>query len=523
MNFCRTEIYAGTPLEARLRREGRLRGDYWGYDYTIADPRAQQLFEIVYPVFADRNYGERAVHHQTMSVDYEYQLLAHFFGGHRALRRRVKDYVVAVNSNTCDYLEEIVRAVREGGGRDSWRDLVASLKARMLADNEQFIEIGSALLREIRTAALQTASQTRRRWLGEVVAVGLAASLGLSADAHARGTEPFEEAPDEPRPNGDPRLIRDQVAKELLPRILEILGEPCGLELSIEINDKGAVSQFYGWVQGQRDAGPLPLNWPDFSGLEFKQPGVGDKPYTLTFSAGEVRAAMEAAGITRQPAPPLRDQVAAKLVRHVREILREPCEVEVHLDFYATRPGASCDIHKLDPKALVAVLRFPRIVLRDVQDGSYDLKFSAEEVKAVMEAGRRPPLGDPALVERDFNRVVLRDLARRIDPPRDIQVELWVDDQGKVSRFAIRGLELPEEAKKGLDARVRQLSFPDPKARGRRFVLPYSAAQIQRAGWDTYKTERVPQPRIRPVPRELETHPSEMAPAPPKAKEYPPR
>ncbi|MEI8257282.1 MAG: cobalamin-dependent protein [Deltaproteobacteria bacterium] len=33
MNFCRTEVYAGTPLERKLRREGRLRGDFWGHDY----------------------------------------------------------------------------------------------------------------------------------------------------------------------------------------------------------------------------------------------------------------------------------------------------------------------------------------------------------------------------------------------------------------------------------------------------------------------------------------------------------
>ena len=37
MNFCRTEIYAGTPLELKLRREGRLLGDYWGYGYRICE------------------------------------------------------------------------------------------------------------------------------------------------------------------------------------------------------------------------------------------------------------------------------------------------------------------------------------------------------------------------------------------------------------------------------------------------------------------------------------------------------
>ena len=79
MNFCRTEIYAGTPLEARLRRQGRLRGDFWGYDYRMADPQAQEVFEVVYPAFTERNFGEHGLHHLAMAVDYEHQLLAHFF------------------------------------------------------------------------------------------------------------------------------------------------------------------------------------------------------------------------------------------------------------------------------------------------------------------------------------------------------------------------------------------------------------------------------------------------------------
>lgn len=68
MNFCRTEVYAGTPLEQRLRARGRRRGDPWGYDYEIADPRAQLAFEVIYAAFRDRNYGEQGLHHRAMRL-----------------------------------------------------------------------------------------------------------------------------------------------------------------------------------------------------------------------------------------------------------------------------------------------------------------------------------------------------------------------------------------------------------------------------------------------------------------------
>jgi len=42
MNFCQTEIYAGIPLESKLRRAGRLLGDYWGYGYRVREERGAE-------------------------------------------------------------------------------------------------------------------------------------------------------------------------------------------------------------------------------------------------------------------------------------------------------------------------------------------------------------------------------------------------------------------------------------------------------------------------------------------------
>jgi anaerobic magnesium-protoporphyrin IX monomethyl ester cyclase len=78
VNFCRAEAYAGTPLWTELHRAGRLRTEGFAVDYTIADPRAQQLFKIARQAFRDRNFAADGLGNMTMSLGYERQLLHHF-------------------------------------------------------------------------------------------------------------------------------------------------------------------------------------------------------------------------------------------------------------------------------------------------------------------------------------------------------------------------------------------------------------------------------------------------------------
>jgi hypothetical protein len=61
---------------------------------------------------AGRHFGDNCVHHLTMPVDFERQVLAHFHGCPAALRRPAKEFVRRVNANSCDYLEAIAQAVR---------------------------------------------------------------------------------------------------------------------------------------------------------------------------------------------------------------------------------------------------------------------------------------------------------------------------------------------------------------------------------------------------------------------------
>jgi radical SAM superfamily enzyme YgiQ (UPF0313 family) len=154
MNFCRTEVYAGTPLEERLRASGRLLEDYWGYDYRIAEPRAQQIFEAVYPAFGERCFGLCGVHCLSMTVDYEHQILGHFFGTVAGLRRRVKEFVREVNLNTAEHLAAGVAAVRAGlGSAAAARNFREELAGRVSADDRRLHARGQEILDAVRAAA----------------------------------------------------------------------------------------------------------------------------------------------------------------------------------------------------------------------------------------------------------------------------------------------------------------------------------------------------------------------------------
>lgn len=59
--FCRTLPYVGTPMEQKMRAEGRLVGPALEADYTFLDPRLDAMWDFSLVAFAGRNYGKDAV------------------------------------------------------------------------------------------------------------------------------------------------------------------------------------------------------------------------------------------------------------------------------------------------------------------------------------------------------------------------------------------------------------------------------------------------------------------------------
>jgi radical SAM superfamily enzyme YgiQ (UPF0313 family) len=100
MNMCRTEVYAGTPMEAQLKAQGRLLGDIWGLDYVIQEPGAERVFEIFRTVLEARCQGMDCLMHLAMAMDFELHLLEQFHGQHPHEKRQIKDFIVRLNTDT---------------------------------------------------------------------------------------------------------------------------------------------------------------------------------------------------------------------------------------------------------------------------------------------------------------------------------------------------------------------------------------------------------------------------------------
>lgn len=118
LNFCRVEVYGGTPMEARLSREGRLLGDYRGYTYRISDVRMQQAYEMFRRVFWPRNFSFDGTHFRSMKLDYNLHLLRHFYpervtGG---LEKRCKGLVHELNRHSASLMTNLLDFFESGQG-----------------------------------------------------------------------------------------------------------------------------------------------------------------------------------------------------------------------------------------------------------------------------------------------------------------------------------------------------------------------------------------------------------------------
>lgn len=196
MNFCRTEVYSGTPLEARLRDEGRLEGSYWGYGYRIRDPRAQLAFELMHHTLFDRHHSEENVHHLTMRVDYERQLLGQFFNCPDDLRVRAKAFVRDVNLRSAAFLQRIGELAEAGAEPRSVS--AAALRRDSDEDVRVLLQRAESLLTEIRRAALCDDRSGSVSFLRLGVAASILVAAGASSALGQHMTEMVAAPPEQP-------------------------------------------------------------------------------------------------------------------------------------------------------------------------------------------------------------------------------------------------------------------------------------------------------------------------------------
>jgi anaerobic magnesium-protoporphyrin IX monomethyl ester cyclase len=108
-NFCRTEVYSGSRYQRILADQGRLAGNYLGYSYEIADPRAELAFRLASVCFRNRNFSIDGVANLNTGMGYEAAVLRHFYGRRgQALAGEVDRLVREVNVDTIAFLRRLL-------------------------------------------------------------------------------------------------------------------------------------------------------------------------------------------------------------------------------------------------------------------------------------------------------------------------------------------------------------------------------------------------------------------------------
>jgi len=135
-NFARVELYAGTPLLARLQGEGRCRGDYMGWDYDMASRDVQRVFELSMECFFERNFGPGAVTNRLMGTRCDVEICRYFHPDvyQPAWRDEARQLNRQLTRGGVDGLRRIIRFVRKRGPDADARGLVGELTAALRAE-----------------------------------------------------------------------------------------------------------------------------------------------------------------------------------------------------------------------------------------------------------------------------------------------------------------------------------------------------------------------------------------------------
>lgn len=152
-NFCRAEVYAGTPLKAILEQSGRLDGDYFAWTYQMRDPRVEVLFRIAMTAYSARNFRPDGVANLNMGIRGDNELMRRFYPAawDAAWHARVIDFSRRVAFDSMRGLRDALAFVRIENVRDTTRvnEFAATMARRVARADLAFVGECKALRREL--------------------------------------------------------------------------------------------------------------------------------------------------------------------------------------------------------------------------------------------------------------------------------------------------------------------------------------------------------------------------------------
>lgn len=144
LNYCRAEIYAGTPLERRMVESGRSLGTYMARTYRYADERVARVWKHGKGLFAGRCWGNDEILGHAIRLDHQVTVLKHFYdsAAARAVVRDFRVWQVDLNLETAGLFRELVVACGRAASDDAPEllDTIGALRERELRTRKVQLE-----------------------------------------------------------------------------------------------------------------------------------------------------------------------------------------------------------------------------------------------------------------------------------------------------------------------------------------------------------------------------------------------
>lgn len=193
-NFCRAEVYAGTPLKHTLTEQGRLVGDYMAWNYEMRDPRVELLFRICTTAFFGRNFKSDGLANLNMGLRFDAEVLRKFYAAawDRDYHERVIAFSRALGEDTVRHAREALAFAREVEVDDFRRVHAFTLElARAIARSDlRLLATCKALRREMEARARSAGAVDPRHrfargmpaWAAETGRLGSSSGRELSTE-----------------------------------------------------------------------------------------------------------------------------------------------------------------------------------------------------------------------------------------------------------------------------------------------------------------------------------------------------
>ncbi|MCC6558912.1 MAG: B12-binding domain-containing radical SAM protein [Polyangiaceae bacterium] len=158
VNFCRAEPYFGTALHVDLSARQDLGGSYLGFNYRIADDRAELLFRICSAAFRERNFAPNGVANRYMGLGYAANVLRRFHddaGSSAPIVRRARELTRRISLDTAEHLTRAIDLAERAplGDFDAIERETARLGLAIAAADRRWHEELDALYADMRAFA----------------------------------------------------------------------------------------------------------------------------------------------------------------------------------------------------------------------------------------------------------------------------------------------------------------------------------------------------------------------------------